>query len=148
VTLPSDVHPGTVTVRVQLEGSAPTERESIRIDLATASSQPLLFRRGPTTGNRLQPAASMRFTRNERLRLEIPATADARIGAARLLDMRGQPLQIPLGSGERIDEQTGQRWLTGDLTLAPLGIGDYGIEVTIVRPGGEQRVTTAFRIAR
>ncbi|HTM26454.1 MAG TPA: hypothetical protein VL225_14760 [Vicinamibacterales bacterium] len=90
----------------------------------------------------------MRFTRNERLRLEIPATADARIGAARLLDMRGQPLQIPLGSGERIDEQTGQRWLTGDLTLAPLGIGDYGIEVTIVRPGGEQRVTTAFRIAR
>ena len=148
VTLPSAMPPGTLTVRVRLEGGAPTERESIRIDLASASSQPLLFRRGPTTGNRLQPAASMRFTRNERLHLEIPAAADARIGAVRLLDMRGQPLQIPLTSGERTDEQTGQRWLTGDLTLAPLGIGDYGIELTIVRPAGEERVTTAFKIAR
>jgi len=148
VTLPSAVSPGTLTVRVRLEGGTPTKRESIRIDLASASGQPILFRRGPTTGNRLQPAASMRFTRNERLHLEIPAAADATIGAARLLDMRGQPLQIRLSSGERSDEQTGQRWLTGDLTLAPLGIGDYAIELTIVRPGGEQRVTTAFKIGR
>lgn len=148
VTLPAAMPSGTVTVRVRLEAGDATTRESTRLELPSANGQPLFFRRGPTTGNRLQPAASMRFTRSERLHLEIPAAAGARIGAARLLDMRGQPLPIPLSTGERADEPSGQRWLTGDLALAPLGAGDYAIELTIVRPGGEQRVTAAFKLAR
>ena len=146
LTLHSPMASGIVNVRVQFAGAPATERESTRLDLASAAGHPLLFRRGPTTGNRLQPAASGRFTRTERLHLEIPARAEDKIGTARLLNRTGQVLAIPVTSGERTDAPTGQRWLTADITLAALAMGDYAIELGIVKPAGEQRVISAFRI--
>ena len=41
-----------------------------------------------------------------------------------------QDVAVPVPTGERTDAATGQRWLTADLTLAPLGAGDYAIELT------------------
>jgi hypothetical protein len=55
---------------------------------------------------------------------------------------------VPVTVGERADEQTGQRWLTADITLAALGAGDYAIEVAITRAGAEQKVVTAIRVAK
>ena len=142
---------GPVTVRARLAGTDPTAArlaDSVHVPLSAGTSQPLLFRRGPTTGNRQQPAATFLFSRTERLRIEIPAVGDAKPGTARLLDRAAQPLPIPLTVGERTDAESGRRWFTVDATLAPLGAGDYVIEVTWTTAGQEQKTVTAIRVAR
>jgi len=144
--LPSPMPSGVVQVRVHFAGTPDTDRVSVRVNLVPAVGQPLLFRRGPTTGNRLQPAASARFTRTERVHLEVPANAGETISAARLVDRTGKPFAIPLTRGERTDDATGQRWLTADVVLAPLAMGDYAIEIGLTTAGGERRSVAAFRI--
>jgi hypothetical protein len=113
--------------------------------------QPLLFRRGVTTGNQLLPAADMRFSRTERARLEFPVGPGPRDGKAikgQVLDRGGLPTQVPVRVAERTDETSGQRWITADVTLAALSPADYGIEVVIEREGTEQRVLTPIRVVR
>ena len=90
-----------------------------------ASGEPLLFRRGPSTGNRLVPAPTFAVSRTERLRIEVPIDASVKPGSGRLLDRAGQPLQVPVTVGERADAETNQRWLTADVSLAPLAPSDY-----------------------
>jgi hypothetical protein len=109
---------------------------------------PLLFRRGLTTGNRLVPAANFQFSRSERLRLELPLSADDKPGHGRLLDKAAQPLQVPVTVGERGDATSGERWMTADITLASLGAGDYAIEIGATTPAGEKKVVTAIRVTR
>jgi hypothetical protein len=114
--------------------------------------QPLLFRRGPSTGNKVVPAADFRFSRTERLRLQLPASPGTSGVSARLLDKAGQPLELPVRMGGPIDGQSGgssaEQWITAEVTLAPLAAGDYAIEVT-TSSGGETRQTImAFRVAR
>jgi len=108
----------------------------------------MIYRRGPATGNRLLPAASFQFSRTERAHLEFPIAADAKPAAGRLLDKAGQPLTVPVTVGERTDDQTGQHWLTADITLAALGAGDYAIEVAMNSAGAEQKVVTAIRVTK
>ena len=133
--------------------------ETIRLDISPgALPQPLLFRRGPSTANRLQPAADFQFSRSERARLELPMRAEMKPGPARLLDRNGQELKVPVTIGERTDTATGQRWLTADVTLAALGAGEYVIEVSVpgaagadaagADAGAEQKVLTAIRVTR
>jgi hypothetical protein len=94
------------------------------------------------------PAADLRFSRTERVRLELPVEADARPGPGKVLDRAGQPLQLPVTVGERLDDATGQRWITADVVLAPLSSGDYGIEIEVVQGGRSQRVISAIRVVR
>ena len=152
VKLSTPVESGTLDVRATLAGNSPdAERFSdiLRLDLSTAVGQPLLFRRGLSTGNRLLPAASFQFSRTERVRLEFPVGADTKPGAGRLLDKAGEPLAIPVTIGERTDQQTGQHWLTADITLAPLSAGDYVVELSHDASGGVQhKVITAIRVTR
>ena len=123
--------------------------ETIRLDVSPgASPQPLLFRRGPSTGNRVQPAADFQFSRSERARLELPMRSDVKPGQGRLLDRNGQALQVPVTIGERTDTATGQRWLTAELMLAALGAGEYLVEVSVVGAGAEQKTLTAIRVTR
>jgi VWFA-related protein len=122
--------------------------DSIRVNVGPAVMQPLLFRRGATTGNRLLPAADFRFSRNERLRLEIPVSAGAKPGAGRVLDRMGNPVQANVTVGERVDADSGLRWLTADVSLAPFAPSDYAIEVAVADGGTEHRVVTAIRVTR
>jgi hypothetical protein len=122
--------------------------DAVRLDVGAEPPQPLLFRRGPSTGNRLQPAADFRFSRTERVRLEVPLPPGASPGAGRLLDRAGQPLPIPVTVGERTDTATGQRWLTADLVLAPLAAGDYVVEFSLKHADREERTLTGLRVAR
>jgi hypothetical protein len=108
----------------------------------------MLFRRGPSTGNRPVPAGSFQFSRTERARLEFPVASDTKVGTGRLLDKSGEPLAVPVTMGERTDEQTGQRWLTADVILAALGAGDYVVEVTTGPADAQQKVMTAIRVTR
>jgi hypothetical protein len=63
------------------------------------------------------------------------------------MDRAGQALPIPVIVGERTDE-AGRHWITADVTLAPLGAGDYVIEITTITPGGEHKTVTAIRVMR
>jgi VWFA-related protein len=117
------------------------------VDVAGSESPPMLFRRGPVTGNRLVPAASFLFSRTERARFEFPAAAEVKPGAGRLLDRGGQPLAIPVTVSERTDEKS-QRWLAADVTLAALAAGDYAVELTVTNGTSTQRLLAAFRVGR
>jgi hypothetical protein len=108
----------------------------------------MLFRRGASTGNRLLPAANFQFSRTERVRLEFPAAADGGSGTGRLLDRAGEPLAVPVTTGERTDPQTGQRWITAEITLAPLSAGDYAVELTRGTAAAQQKILTAIRVTK
>jgi VWFA-related protein len=142
---------GELNVRARLTaadgGSSPVS-DTLRLDASTAGAQPLLFRRGVTTGNRLLPAADLRFSRTERIRLEVPVDADAKPGKGRVLDRAGQPLQLPVTVAERLDEATGQRWIATDVVLAPLSGGDYAIEIEVVGSDKSQKIVSAIRVVR
>jgi VWFA-related protein len=139
VTLDGPIEAGSLDVRARIPGGSLTD--SVRIDAGTPMA--LLWRRGPATGNRWEPAGSPQFSRTERLRLELPAAAGEEPGEGRVLDRNGQPLGLPVTMGERTDEH-GARWITAEIALAPLGAGDYVVEL---RPG-EPRVITAIRVIR
>lgn len=106
---------------------------------AHAAGEPALFHRGPTTGNQLQPAPTRTFSRSDRLHLELEAASGSPAWTGALLDRNGRVLPIPIQTGERLDPSTGQRWLTADLTLAPLGAGDYIVQLT--RADGSKTLT-------
>ena len=149
VKLPTTVEAGALDVRATVEG-ADGERvsDAVRLDLASSIGRPMLYRRGPSTGNRFVPAASFQFSRTERLRLEFPAGGDSKPATARLLDRNGAPLAVPVTIGERSDPQSGQRWVTAEITLTPLGAGDYAVELTRERGSTQERIVTAIRVAR
>ena len=141
-------NPGPIDVRARVTNPDPAVTgftEAIRIDYIGDAPQPLFFRRGPTTANRLQPAADFQFARSERLRVEVPLDGEKKVGQGRLLDKNGQELKVPVIIGERTDASNGQRWLTADVTLAALGAGDYAIELAM---GAEDTVLSAFRVTR
>lgn len=142
---------GDYTIRVRSEGSG---TGSVRVTLPPApdAGGAIFFRRGQVTGNREVPTADLRFRRNERLRVEVPAPA-AEAPAARLLDRTGKPLAIPVTAAVR-DDADGARWHSGQLALGPLAPGDYVIEMS-GRSGGsggsgeeQKRTFVAFRIVQ
>jgi hypothetical protein len=91
------------------------------------------------------PTADLRFRRSEHIRVEVPILAAAD-GSARLLDRTGKPLAVPVASSVR-DDPEGSRWQAARLTLAPLTVGDYLIEITRAdRAGGAGRLLVAFRV--
>jgi VWFA-related protein len=111
------------------------------------AGEPIFYRRGPTTGNALQRTNAREFSRTERLHIEmLPGEATAWSGA--LLDRTGKTLPIPVTTADRTDPSTGQRWLTADLTLAPLGAGDYAIELTVQRGAEPVKVLKAIRVTQ
>jgi len=149
--LPSNAQ-GPVDVRAQLSSDARTSpplMDAVRVTVGSPELQTVSFRRGVTTGNRLLPAGDMRFSRTERLHLEIPVGPGPRDGKplqGRVIDRGGAATQVPVRVGERTDEGTGQRWITADVTLAALSPADYAIEVTVQRDDGEQKVIAPIRV--
>ena len=137
-----------VQVRARLTSEGSPVPLTDAIDANPASAQPLAFRRGSSTGNRYLPAADFRFSRTERLRLELPVATDVKPSGAKILDRAGQTLPIPLTTAERTDAETGQKWIMADLTLAPLAAGDYAIELSTETGDGTKQVITAIRVTR
>ncbi len=105
---------------------------------------PMLFRRGPFTGNAFQPTADVRFRKAERLRADFPLAAACDSPAARLLDRKGQLLAVPVTTSLR--EQAGARFAGAEVTLAPLAQGDYLLEVTARRGDAVEKTLIAFRV--
>ena len=112
------------------------------------AGDPVVLHRGPSTGNQMQPADGRVFPRSERLRLELEAAAGTPVWTGVLLDRNGTRTAIPVAAGERTDAATGQRWLTADITLAPLGPGDYVVELTTVNGSETRKSLVAIRVTR
>jgi hypothetical protein len=149
VALPAGIATGAFDVRARMTGPDPSFEGlsgNTTVDLAAKDSQPMLFRRGPVTGNRMVPAATFLFSRTERARFEFATTAKPE--SARLLDRGGQPLAIPVTVSERTDEKTGQHWIAADITLAALAAGDYAVELTMSGAQGTERLVAALRVGR
>ena len=148
VKIPVQAGAGPLDIRARMTpaGGGTPLQDVAKLDLDPALQQPLLFRRGLSTGNRLQPAAGFQFSRTDRLHLELPIST-ATPGTGRFLDRNAQPLQIPVQVGEKTDPE-GQRWLTADATLSALGAGEYVLEVTLNADGTERRVLTGIRVTR
>lgn len=146
--IPVDGADAAVSITARLEADVDDEllQDAVRLE-PDAPMRPLLFRRGAVTGNRLQPAADVRFSRTERLRLELLLTSGASPLGARFLDRTGQPLQVPVAVGERADAD-GRRWLTADAQLGALAPADYLVELTVTQGGSEHRVLTPLRVTR
>jgi VWFA-related protein len=113
---------------------------------ARGEGEPMVFHRGPATGNVLQPAAGRVFPRSARVRMEMEADAATPVWSAVLLDRNGTKTIVPVTVGERTDTASGQRWLTADLTLAPLGPGDYVVELTTPKGATQHKTLVAFRV--
>jgi len=135
--------PTTLRLRVQPRG----EGSRLQAELALGPlggpddlGVPLLSRRGPTTAGRYLPAADPRFTRTERLRLELPRPAPPSQLAAALLDRTGAPLAVPVQTTTRT--AGGVTWAVAELALAPLAHGDYVLRLSV---DGHDAVT-AIRI--
>jgi hypothetical protein len=112
-----------------------------------SADDPLVFHRGPTTGNKLEPAQQRTFSRSDRLRLELEGPAGLTWTGV-LLDRNGGKTPIPVVTGERTDAETGKRWLTADVTLAPLGPGDYVIALTTSAPNQNAQRLVAIRVTQ
>ena len=88
------------------------------------------------------------FPRSERLRVELEADAGTPVWTGVVLDRNGTKTAVPVVTGERTDAATGQRWLTADVTLAPLGPSDYVIEMTIVKGTDTLTRLVAIRVTQ
>jgi VWFA-related protein len=137
-----------VRARLSAEGAALPLMDAIDADVGAGAAQPLLYRRGPATANKVVPAADFLFSRGERLRFEVPIASTEDAGAGRVLDRAGQPLKIPVRVAQHTDDATGQRWLTADITLAPLAAGDYAVELTTSSGSTTRQIITAIRVTR
>src|SRR5207302_1439392 len=59
--------------------------------MARIAGEPMVFHRGPSTGNQVQPAEGRIFPRSERLRLEMEAAKDAPVWTGVLQDRKDCP---------------------------------------------------------
>ena len=112
------------------------------------AGEPVVLHRGPSTGNQVQPADGRIFPRSERIRLELEAAAGTPVWTGALLDRNGTKTVVPVVAGERTDAASGQRWLTADITLAPLGAGEYVVELSIVKGTETQKSLVAIRVTQ
>ena len=110
--------------------------------------EPVIFHRGPTTGNTLQPADGRVFPRSSRVRMEMEAAPADPVWTGVLLDRNGNKTIVPVAVGERTDATAGQRWLTADISLAPLGAGDYVVELTTTSGPQQKKTLVAIRVER
>ena len=134
--------PGPIDVRIRVP--APGEipfTDTLRIDAVEGLAPPLMFRRGPATGNRYEPAGQPQFSRTERVRFDVPRAGIEALTGVRVLDRNGNPIEVPVTQSAR------DGWLSAEIALAAFGPGDYLIELAAFA-GETQKVLAAFRVTR
>jgi VWFA-related protein len=88
-------------------------------------------------------SAALTGTRTDRVRIEWPVAGAIEQTQARLLDRRGLPLAVPVS----VDEITAPAHrLVVDLRLAPLGRGEYSLEITAAAGAARARQQVPIKI--
>jgi VWFA-related protein len=160
----SAVASGEYVVRVRVRGAARTLAdlsEQVRILVPPSApaadappGQAILYRRGPYSGPVFQATADTRFRRAERIRVDVSiaspgpkpgdgAGSQSRV-SARLLDRKGQTLDVPVATAIR--DEGYLHLASAELALAPLGPGDYLVELSLARGARTDKAIAAFRI--
>jgi VWFA-related protein len=129
-------------------GAIETDARAAGRKVARGAGDPVVFHRGPSTGNQVQPAEGRNFPRSERIRMEMEAAPGAPVWTGALLDRNGTKTAVPVVAGERTDAATGQRWLTADITLAPLGPGEYVVELSTTQGTETRKTLVAIRVTQ
>jgi VWFA-related protein len=153
VPIPAGQTAGEYSVRITSKpaGTALGSTETLHIVVpkwpaagSMAVGQPLMFRRGPFTGPKWLPAGDLRFRRVERARVELAVAGPMTASSVQLLDRMGKPLAVPVVATQR--DENGGKVVDGDVSLAPLSVGDYVLEITVSQGTTTQKVLAAFRI--
>ncbi len=146
---PRALPPGSYDLRVRARGAsasaASNESTRIVVPASPEGAGAVLFRRGPTTGNREAPTADLRFRRSDTLRILLPASSSTNLGGTRLLDRTGKALGVPV-EASMVEESDASRWISAQAALAPLAPGDYLLEVSVEADGAQKRILTALRV--
>lgn len=144
VTLPLDgaIRPATLFVRLRADGEAITERVTVAASSVALAGDPVLYRSGPRGSG--VPVASFLFTHQDRMRVEWPVADAVAQYDVRLLDQFGHPLLMRPEVRPQ-DTSAGKR-LVADISLAPLGKGDYVVELTVKAGDATEQKLTAFRM--
>ena len=138
---------GTYTIRAAVSSRGKSASDALRIVVPVDENplgRPLVFRRGPATGPSYVPTSDRRFRRADRLRVDVPVGPALETMTAVLLGRNGLPLAVPVTLGERDDN--GARYVTGEIVLAPLAVGDYLVEIAAGGTREGPGVLVAFRI--
>lgn len=140
--------PGPASARViaKISAGGETVEEAAEIRRSTGGllDDAIVYRGRPAATSPLRAVADLRFRRTERVHVEGPVGGDPDRHAARLLGRTGQPLVVPVAVTE--GQTDGRKVIAADLILAPLGAGEYLIELTAGR-GAETVVRLiAFRV--
>jgi hypothetical protein len=139
---------------------------------------PILYRAAPGPRSPIHPVADFQFRRTERVHVEWPLLKAIDARQARLLSRTGQPLAVavnvtetpasligasgappPLARAPALEDSLSSRGpqapavnalatLSADVNLAPLGPGEYLIEVTVGSAGATERRLIAIRVVQ
>jgi VWFA-related protein len=139
VKVPVGSAPGPWDAMLRISGDGqPPQTTSVTIQRSTGKliGDGTGYRAGAPASAPWRPIAIFQFRRTERMRLEFPVLKTIDAQTARLLDRKGQPLQVP------VTINAAGPMLVAEVNLAPLSIGDYVLEV-VAKAGdvSEQRLT-------
>jgi hypothetical protein len=134
--------PWDAMLRISGEGQAPqTTSVTIQRSTGTLIGDATGYRAASLASSAWRPVAVFQFRRTERLRLEFPILKPLDGQSARLLDRKGQPLQVP------VTVSAAGPTLVAEVNLAPLSIGDYLVEVTAAAGDVSDKRFTGIHVA-
>ena len=137
---------GPWRVNVSVSGGGDRLEDRVTVDGAkgaTLLGEPLVYRAAPGPRAPIHPAAEFQFRRTERVHVEWPILKPLDNRQARLLGATGQPLAVSVTVAEPQADT-----LAADLNLAPLGPGDYVIELTAGSGGQTEMKYVGIRVTQ
>jgi hypothetical protein len=140
--------PGSVTrVRLRLaQGDvALSDNAPVVAAAVTALGPGTLYRAGSLPRHPFLPAADLRFSRTDRLRIEWPAAGAVADQVVRLLNAAGSPLNADIVVSVL---EGAPAVLRADLRLLSLAPGDYIVEAAGTVDGARVRQLTGIRVTR
>jgi hypothetical protein len=149
VPLPATAGAGEYRVLVRITAVSKVDNvgDSVAVtmpDRPVTIGDPLVLRRGPSTGVKYVPTADLRFRRQERVRLEAPFIIPLGRVHATLVSQAGKPMPLPVQVTERADGAS--RIAVIDVSLAPLAAGGYAIMVTDTDTSSSTRVLVPLQV--
>lgn len=138
--------PGTWRAVVNIRGEDGVESDTINSEAegGTLFGRPIAYRAASAAVAPFHPASIFHFRRTERVRLDWPIRQDVAAPAARLLDRNENPLPVPVAVSTR--DVDGQPVISTELSLAPLSIGDYLVEISGQAGAASDRQLFAIRV--
>jgi VWFA-related protein len=149
VPLPATVAAGEYRVQVRITAASKIDSvgDSVAVTVPAKPvtiGDPLVLRRGPSTGVKYVPTADLRFRRQERVRLEAPFVIPLDRVRATLVSQQGQPMPLPVQVTERVEGTS--RIAVVDVSLAPLAAGGYAIMVTDSDTSASTRILVPLQV--